>query len=190
MRVSILGPTNLRKFYSNIGLTAEDVEAKARVIGRTLARYKCEVVVVFNYEGMLKLVGDAYKGYGGKLIMLHTDNDSDWEILPYVPLLEHASEAVKKESWHDMLLSLVGDSEIVICTGLSAGVFVELGYMKWNYQDKKGKCKDLIGIKELLRDGDFPPEISKDIEKLITVIPMTELEKTLDKLMDKKEENT
>jgi len=105
--------------------------------------------------------------------MLSTDNDSDWETKPYKKYEQEADILIKKDSWHDLLLSLVTDSDVVICAGLSAGSMVKLGYMKWNYQEGKG-VKTLIGIKELLRGEQFPPEFN-DMKDIIQVISIKEL---------------
>lgn len=179
MKVSILGPTNLGKFSNITGKNIEEIETIAKDIGKTLAENECKLVVVFNYSGMIKLVGDSYKKHGGKLEMLYTENDYDWYTDIYMKHLKEANVKTKKESWHDMLLSLVTDSDIVVCAGLSAGVLVELGYMKWNHQENKGKVKALIGIKEFLKNG-FPLEIS-DLNKLIVLTSVKNLQKTVEK---------
>jgi len=175
MKVSILGPTNMKEFSTLTEKTLQDIAKIAEEIGKTLAKNDCEVVCVFNYSGMLRLIGEAYKKEGGKLEMLYTENDHDWDTEPYLKHLKEASYTTKKESWHDILLSLVKDSDIVICAGLSAGVFAELGYMKWNYQENKGRVKIIVGIKELLRDEEFPPEISFEMDKFIRVVSFSEL---------------
>ena len=182
MKISLLGPTNLLKFSVLLGKPISEIESSAKDIGHILGRTPHGLRAFFNYAGLLKLIGDAYKQEGGKLEMLYTDNDYDWETLPYQKHLAEANVLIKKSSWHDMLLSLVSDAEIVLCAGLSAGVFAELGYIKWNYQEKKGKLKMLIGIKELLREGQFPPEIGYDLKKIIQVISIKDLAQTLQEL--------
>ncbi|MBW3016899.1 hypothetical protein KY316_00880 [Candidatus Woesearchaeota archaeon] len=79
-----------------------------------------------------------------------------------------------------MLLTLVTDSDLVICAGLSAGTFAELGYMKWNYQEKKGKVKALIGIKELLNSGKVPSEF-EDMSNIIVISSVADLDKIIKK---------
>ena len=180
MRVSLLGPTNLKKFASIIEKDEADIAQLAKDLGTSLAKQNCQLHVVFNLSGMLKLVADAYKAAGGKLTMLYTENDYDWETKPYLSNLQEGDKTVKYPSWHDMLLSLVTDSDIVICAGLSAGVMAELGYMKWNYQEKKGKVKWLIGIKEFLRDGQFPPEIGMDMSNLVKICSVEKLHESIE----------
>jgi hypothetical protein len=124
MKVSILGPTNLNKFSKITGKSQEEIETIAKSIGKIIAENKCNLVVVFNYAGMLKLVGDSYKKNKGKLEMLYTENDYDWDTKIYMNYFKEADIKTKKDSWHDMLLSLVTDSDLVICAGLSAGVFI------------------------------------------------------------------
>ena len=53
--------------------------------------------------------------------------------------LEEAEIKPKAESWHDPLLGLVTNSDVILCIGVSAGVLAEFGYMKRNYQEHKGK---------------------------------------------------
>ena len=63
---------------------------------------------------------------------------------------------------------------------LSAGVFTEMGYMKWNFQEAKGNTKALICIKELLPNGEMPKELTQDkMGKMIAVISAKDLEKTI-----------
>jgi hypothetical protein len=179
MKVSLLGPTNMKKFSILIKKDMGEIEKISASIGEILAEKKMDLVVVFNYDGMLKLVGDSYMKKGGKIEMLYTENDYDWETKPYMKNLPLASKKVKTPSWHDMLLKLVSDSDIVICAGLSSGVMAELAYMKWNHQDGKGKVRKLIGIKELLRNDEFPPEITFDIKDITTVVSIKDLPKKL-----------
>ena len=178
MKVSLLGPTNIENLSSIIGLPKNEIQEIAEEIGKILADNKCNLVIFFNYSGILKMVGDSYKKEGGKLEMLYTENDYDWETKIYIKDLKEADIKTKKDSWHDMLLSLVSDSEIVLCAGLSAGVMAELGYMKFNYQENKGKAKLIIGIKELLRDEKFPVEFC-DMEKIMKVVSIKELDEII-----------
>ncbi len=181
MRISVLGPTNMEKFSKIINKDQDEITSIARRIGETLAKKRCEMVSVFDYRGMIKLVGDAYKSNGGRLEFLYTENDYDWGTKNFMKYLGEAHKKTEEKNWHDVLLRLVSDSDIVICTGLSAGVFVELGYMKWNYQQGKGRVKALIGIKELLNNGRFPPEISWDLENMIMVSSIVNLENSIGK---------
>ena len=179
MKISILGPTNMEKFSVLINKPLDEIKRIGEEVGKEIAKSKNSLVVVFNYSGMLKIVGDSYKKEGGKLEMLYTENDYDWETKIYMNDLREANVRIKKESWHDMLLSLVKDSDLVICAGLSSGVFAEIAYMKWNYQENKGKVKALIGIKELLRKGKFPKEFSFDMKKMITICSFKDLNKII-----------
>jgi hypothetical protein len=179
MKISLIGPTDIERLSKIIGKPIREIELKAKEIGKIIAENKLQLIVLFNYSGMLKLVGDSYKENGGKLEMLYTENDYDWETNVYMKHLNEADIKTKKKGWHDILLTLIRDPDLVLCAGLSAGVFAELGYMKWNYQEKKGNIKALIGIKEFLRDEEFPPEISWDMERLISVSSINELSNTL-----------
>lgn len=182
MKVSILGPTNIEKFSKIVGISLEETKKISKELGKIIAKSNHEIVVVFNYSGMLRLIGDSYKeNEGEKLTMLYTENDYDWDVNCYMDNLKEANNKIRKQSWHDMLLSLIKDSDVVVCAGLSAGGLVELGYMKWNKQEGKGKVKTLIGIKEFLRDGKFPPEIEFDLRDIIKICSVSELGKVLNK---------
>ncbi|MBW2982909.1 hypothetical protein KY327_01245 [Candidatus Woesearchaeota archaeon] len=175
MRVGLLGPTNMDKFCRLTGLTREQAGEKAAAVGKAVADAGHELRVVFNYGGMLKLVGDAYKEAGGKLTMIATRNDYDWDVEHYLGDLAHADEVEEKPSWHDMLLSLVTDSDVVVCAGLSSGVLVELGYMKWNVQDERGKVQKLVLVEDLLRDGRLPPELGVELDRIAVTISAVRL---------------
>ena len=181
--IGLIGPTNLKKFCAIMGRSESEVKMLANAIGGATARAGATLNVVFNYAGMLELIGEAHKANGGKLRMLYTDNTekpSDWDSAPYISNLSRVTDKVKFPNWHEMLLSLVSDSEVVLCAGLSAGVFAELAYIKWNTVEHRGKVKKLIGIKELIRTGDFPPEITADLRPLITITPATALASVLE----------
>jgi hypothetical protein len=180
MKVSLIGPSNLEKFSSIIGKPLDQIENIAKDIGHVLAKNNCQLVVIFNYTGILKLIGDPFKESGGKLEMLYTENDYDWYTDIYMKHLKEADIKTKKDSWQDLLMGLVKDSDLVICAGLSAGVFTELGYMKWNFQEGKGNTKALIGIKEFLHNGELPKEIIYDkMGKFIEVTSVKDLQKTI-----------
>jgi len=181
MKIAVIGPTNIEKFSRLINKPIDEIKKNSAEVGEILAKNSSGLVVVFNYSGMLKLVGDSYRKNGGKLEMLYTENDYDWETKIYMKHLEEADKKTKKDSWHDMLLSLVADNDVVVCAGLGAGVLAELCYIKWNFQEKKGKLRALIGVKEFLRNGEFPQEISYDLDKLIKIVEIKELGKVLKK---------
>ncbi|MBW3016900.1 hypothetical protein KY316_00885 [Candidatus Woesearchaeota archaeon] len=84
MKISIIGPTNMKKFSKIIGRPVPEIEQISKSIGKITAQNNAALVVVFNYSGMLKLIGDAHKKNGGKLEMLYTENDYDWETKPYM----------------------------------------------------------------------------------------------------------
>lgn len=182
MKVSLLGPTNLEKFSQITGRSLSSIRQDAATIGSALAQAGVELRVVFNYAGMLRFVGDAFKVGGGRLSMLFTANDEEWETKCYEAFLQQANVLEEKRSWHEVLASLVSDADVVVCAGLSAGVFVELGYMKWNLQDGRGRVKRLILIKELVRDERLPPELAAELDSITTIVSLEDLAKTLQSL--------
>ena len=163
MKISILGATNLDKLSTYLGKSVSELETCFNDIGKSLGENSCTAVTVFNISGSLKSVSESCKYHGGRHEILMTKNDYDWDVEPYLSNLPKPSdniEIVEKKSWHDMLISLVGDYELIIVCGLSLGVMVELGYVKWNVQDKKGSLKKILFIEELLPNGILPPEIT------------------------------
>jgi hypothetical protein len=183
MKVSLIAPSNVEKLSSIIGKPIGEIETISKEVGRILARSCCQLVVIFDHNGVRALVADSFKENGGELEMLYTKNDYDWHVnASMMGHLEEADIRTEKASWHDMLLSLVKDSDLVVCAGLSAGVFAEIGYMKWDYEQNTGKVKALIGIEELLPDGKFPKEISYDaVGKLLEVSSVKGLPKAIGK---------
>ncbi|MFC1775175.1 hypothetical protein ACFLZN_02570 [Nanoarchaeota archaeon] len=175
MKISILGPTSFKNFAKCIDAIPDRIHSNAREVGRVIAKNKFELITMFNYQGMLKFVSESYKENGGKLTMRYTENDKDWDNCVYMNNLSEDNNNVKCDSWHDLLLKLVSDSEVVVCCGLSLGVYVELGYMKWNYQDKKGNVKHLIFIKEFLKDGVLPKEISLNMGDIVKIVSVNDL---------------
>ena len=141
LEVSLLGPTNLKKFSAITGLDEQAIAPLAKKVGAATAKSGAILTVVFNYAGMLELVGEAHKKAGGTLRMLYTEktpDSNDWDTAPYEHHLKEADETEKLPSWHHMLLSLVSNPDLVVCAGLSAGVLAELAYMKWNMAEKRG----------------------------------------------------
>lgn len=174
MKISIIGPTNIEALSLHIGKSVSDIEKIGKEVGKSLVGIADELFVVFNYVGMLKVVGDAYKNAGGELTMLYTENNYDWATEDYMKFLPAGDKLLKKPSWHDMLLDLVTKTDVVICVGISAGVLAELAYMKWNWGELKG-AKKLIGIKELLNDEIFPVEVVNDTGDFAKVVSCAEL---------------
>lgn len=169
MKISIIGPTNVENLSKTTGLSVTQITDIAESIGRRFAEVGIELITMFNYRGMLKLVGDSYVKHGGKLTMLYTDNDQDWETKPYMDNIKYSDNPVRTKDWHDLLLTLVTNTDVVLCLGLSSGVFTEMGYINWNFQEKKG-AKALIGVRELIRGGEFPIEIVSQMGEFAKIV--------------------
>ena len=56
LNISLLGPTNLKKFGVITGVSRAETERLATVIGEATARADATLNVVFNYSGMLKQI--------------------------------------------------------------------------------------------------------------------------------------
>ncbi|OHA27883.1 MAG: hypothetical protein A3D56_01550 [Candidatus Taylorbacteria bacterium RIFCSPHIGHO2_02_FULL_45_35] len=174
MKISLIGPTNIDNLSKATGRSVAEIETLAAEIGRELAIGGHELTTMYNYGGMLKVAGDAYRKAGGKLRMLYTRNDFDWETVPYLSNLAFADIQLETKDWHELLWTLITKTDVVLCVGLSSGVFTEMGYMNWNFQEKKG-AKALVGIKELIRGGEFPIELTLQMRDFARVVPFSEL---------------
>jgi hypothetical protein len=172
----------MRKFSKLTGKSASEWHKIAKSIGKILADAGCEVVLLYDYITIRQVIGEEYKKHGGKLTMLWTDKDEYWQTKKALPLLKYADKKIKKKNWTDTLFSLVSDVDVVLVCGLSTGVFVELGFMKFSLREGKQYVKKIIGIKELLRDKKFPPEIDQDLKKITEYVSYKDLGKVLNRI--------
>lgn len=174
IKIGIIGPTNIQKLSELTGKPQEIFLEKARIIGKILAEANCELWVNSD-KGMLVAIGKAYKNFGGeKLVILYPDKGEPWPKEHATPYIKYADDLRKEQNWFWSNYNVTALTDLCICVGLSAGTLSELAYIKWNYQLKCGNLKKLIGVKELLRDGKFPPEIEVDIKEIIQYIEKTE----------------
>lgn len=124
---------------------------------------------------MLVAVGRAYKKFRGKkLVVLYPDKGEPWPKEHAKPYIKYADDLRKEPNWFWSNYNVITLPDLCICVGLSAGTLSELAYIKWNYKLKCGVLRKLIGIKELLRGGKFPPEIEADVKDIIQYIEKTE----------------
>ncbi len=61
MKVSLIGPSNIKNLSQIIGKSQTQIENIAADLGRTLAKNNCRLVVIFGYVGMLQLVGNPFR---------------------------------------------------------------------------------------------------------------------------------
>lgn len=174
IKVGIIGPTNIPKLSKLTRKPQEFLLEKAQLIGKILAEANCELWINSD-KGMLVAIGRAYKDFGGKkLVILYPEKGEPWPKEHTKPYIKNADELRKEPNWFWSNYNVTALPDLVICVGLSAGTLSELAYIKWNHQLKCGSLKKLIGIKELLRDGRFPPEIEVDIKDIIQYVEKTE----------------
>lgn len=174
IKVGIIGPTNIPKLSQLTGKSQEFFLEKAKLIGKILAEEKCELWINSD-KGMLVAIGRAYKDFGGeKLVILYPDKGEPWPKEHAKPYIKNADELRKELNWFWSNYNVTALPDLCICVGLSASTLSELAYIKWNYQLKCGNLKKLISIKELLRNGELPPEIEVDIKEIIEYIETTE----------------
>ena len=70
---------------------------------------------------------------------------------------------------------MVSEPELCVCVGLSAGTMSELSYIRWNIELlEKGNLKGLIAVRELLRDGELPPEYESVLTPVLRYVETVE----------------
>lgn len=147
---------------------------KAQVIGKILAEKGCELWINSD-KGMLVAVGRAYKDFDGKkLVVLYPAKGEPWPKDHSATYIRYADELRKEPNWFWSNYNVATMPDICICVGLSAGTLSELAYIKWNHQLKCGNLKKLVAVRELLREGNLPPEIEVDIRDIVQYIEKAE----------------
>ncbi len=170
IKVGIIGPTNIPKLSKLMGKSQDFLLEKAQLIGKILAETNCELWINSD-KGMLVAIGRAYKDFKGKkLVILYPDKGEPWPKGHTKPYIKNADEIRKEPNWFWSNYNVTTLPDLCVCVGLSAGTLSELAYIKWNYQLKCGNLKKLIGIRELIRGGEFPPEIEEDIKDIVQYI--------------------
>ena len=174
IKVGVIGPTNLPKLSKLTGKPKNFFLEKAKLLGKILAEAGCELWINSD-KGMLVAVGRAYKKSGGKkLVVLYPDKGVPWPKEHAKPYIKYADELRKEPNWFWSNYNVVSLPDLCVCVGLCAGALSELAYIKWNHQLKCGHLKKLVGIKELLRNGKFPPEIEADVKDILHYTEKTE----------------
>lgn len=175
MIASVLGPTDIVKMSETVGKPIDFIKDRCNEIGTTLSRYADRLLVVFNYNGTLRLVGDAYRRSGGILEMLYAESDPYFGTRSCYKYLSHADITTKKENWYGILYDLVSRPEIVVCSGLSSGVLTEFGLIKWNIQEGKGNLRAFLCIEDLLRDSRLPIEVEQSMDEVLHYVSSVDL---------------
>jgi len=170
LKVGVIGPTNLEKLSAITGKSADFYLERANKIGKILAETDCELWVNSD-KGMIFNTGKSYKENNGKkLVVIYPHKPEPWPQEHAIPYKENADEVKKMSNWFLANYSVVTDTEVCICAGLSAGTLSELAYIKWNCQFKQGNLKKLIAVRELLRERKLPPEIELDVKDVLVYI--------------------
>jgi len=170
LKVGLIGPTNIQKLSK---LTKKPVSfyiKKTKEIGKLLAELNCEVWINSD-KGMAINIAKYYKQNGGKkLVILFPNSSQPWPNKHAYPYKKYADVIRKEPNWFWTNYNVTAIPDLCVCVGLSAGIFSELAYIKWNYQLKRGKLKKLIAIRELLRERKLPSEIEFDIRRILIYI--------------------
>ncbi len=173
LKIGVIGPTNVQKLTRLTRKPANFFLKRARQIGRILADIGAELWVNSD-QGMLVGVIRGYReARGKKIVILWPRKSEPWPRDHAKHYVKYADFVRKEPNWFWTNYNVVALPDICVCVGLSAGTLSELAYIKWNYKLKRGRLKRLVVIKELLRDGKFPPEIEFDIKQILTYIGKT-----------------
>jgi hypothetical protein len=171
------------KFFLRHLTNYEELYAKGIQVGRTIAEAGHDLATVMGYSGMLEAVGQGHYEAGGKKREMYwcPHDDGYWNAEEYRSFTEHPhiTHVTEKDTWHDVLYSLVSDSKYVVCAGVSGGVLLEMGHIRFNEGEGRGEMKKFIGIEELLREGRLPIEFSSKVTEKLKIISLSELGKEL-----------
>jgi len=165
--VAILGPSDLTKFERLVGLEGTFVKDIFKDVARCLARKKFELLIIPD-SGVSYEISRLYKHFNGKKVIgIVPRKDKEYGIKHLQPQLHILDEELSVSSWHDAAPKLIYNSDHVICLGLAPGVFIELGYVKYNLLWKKEKVKNLIVFRNMLVDGKLPIELEDEISPIL-----------------------
>lgn len=131
MKVAVLGPTDLEKVTDFTSATEDVMRERCRNVGELLARKGHELVITPG-AGVAELVARAYKAAGGEKVVGLVPKPSDFPVSHLTPFLSLVDERVEPASWAELEFLITRISDAVIVVGLSSGVFLELGCIKYN----------------------------------------------------------
>ena len=175
MIVGVIGPTNMSQQAQLCNSSQEVLTERGALVGQILAEAGKELWVNAD-GGMLKIVAQSYKQHGGKkLVMILPRRGFPWPIDHAKPYAKIADELRRPKDWFAANLEVVSEPELCVCVGLSAGTMSELSYIRWNIELlEKGNLKGLIAVRELLRDGELPPEYESVLTPVLRYVETVE----------------
>ncbi|MBN1159799.1 MAG: hypothetical protein JXA43_01000 [Candidatus Diapherotrites archaeon] len=178
MRIAILGSSRGRvKDIAKV--TNEDLDNFVNNLSDILSEKVSEVRVVPE-NSLYFDVAQAFRKKGGKVIGIVPEGDKIYGYDWLKPNLDKIDEKVVAQDWYWMSHHLFQNTDEVLCLSMSAGVFSDLGILKYLIGHKKLEIKKLIVYKPFLSEGKLPLEV-EDVFKGILVYADTleEIEKEL-----------
>lgn len=174
MKVGLIGPTNLLNLSKYIGKPVGFLKNRSAVIGMEIAKAGAGLLINSD-KGMIMNTALAYKKNGGKnLTILFPEKGEPWPNNHAKIFAKHADSLAKEGNWFWTNYNVVSLPEVCVCSGLSAGTFCELAYIKWNIQFRKGRLKKVVVIKELIRNQKLPIEFETEFKKTLVYIDKAE----------------
>ncbi|MFC1728370.1 hypothetical protein ACFLZ7_02815 [Nanoarchaeota archaeon] len=179
MRIGILGPTDYESISEVIGVSQEEVD---RILDET-AKYVAEIgaeIVVVPDGGTSSRFAKAYKEHGGKKVIgIIPRKDPEYGIKHLEPYISLLGEEIDVPDWNYVAPRIVNESDEMIVLGLAPGVFIELGYSKFNIQFKLTKLKNIFVYSNLISNGKIQEELESRLINVIKYIKSPEELKSL-----------
>jgi hypothetical protein len=183
MRCVLLGPSDISKI-ARFG-KIKDTQSYIKEMGKLLARYIEELIITPDY-GIYLEIAKAYKKAGGKKLIGMFPEDERFGTKQLKENFKFCDETRSiKGDWYKLGAEITIQGEIVICTGYSPGVMIELSYLK--YMQKYLKKGDKILIDSRTISNRLFPEIEEEIKNIKYFSSNEELEDILKSLKKKKE---
>lgn len=174
IKVGVIGPTDLQELGRVLRQPEEFLLTRAAVVGRLIAERGCDLWVNSD-GGMLAAVARAYKGHGGRrLVMLYPWKPIPWPIAHAEEYVKIADEVIRPNDWFDANYAVVSEPEVCVCMGLSPGTQGELSYIRWDEKFQTGNLKMLVVIRELLQEGRLPSMFAQRLRPLLQYVATAE----------------
>jgi len=159
-RVSILG-SKIEKVIKHTNLTREELRNLIKEIALFLLNN--EIVIVPDKGIPLEIAKIYKKNKGKKVIGLVPLEDRRYGIEHIKDYLPFVDEKVNLRDWYNVNGEIAGYSDYCIVVGLSPGVIIELGFLKYQYKYLKKKTKVFVFKNTISR------KLHKEIEEEVPI---------------------
>lgn len=186
MRVSILG-TEISRICRHTELTEKDVMNLIEEVGKLLARYGAEIVII-PCRDVPYLIAKAYKKYGGKKVIgIVPSKDDKFGIEHIKPYLDVVDEKIEVPSWYHADGEIAVAGNIAICIGISAGVMRDIGALYFHHALRGNRTKLVIFVNTISHP--LHSEIEEELYRCIYVDDVEWLERVIKGELEDLEEN-